>query len=253
MYYLGILKESIENREAEEAKDSLLKEQEVLITNLKQQLLNPQNERKALSENSAIKTQISSLCDCLRKTKLEHSNLREQVCKMQTEYNLFITNITNQLRQYAEIITETTVSERNCSPELEENNGSIEFLSPASSDSEALFVPRQSSGDSFNPSPVNGIDRCSDGDAWPTKYRKYEKEKQQLIDKHNNALKRKDSMHKLQIDTIIRSLAKRHIRKPRPFLTPSPELFMMSNERLEQTEFLKNCFSKVKYSSDGGY
>ena len=148
----------------------------------------------------------------------------------------------------------------------------------SSSDSESLFIPRQSS-DSLNTSPipaaaiVAGDASCGGGDdvdsslyhppstasignsadiggetslCYPQKSRKFEREKEQLIEKHREETRRQNILHKIQIDTLVRSMARRHSKKIRPFLTPSPELYNEST-RMGQSEFLKSCIDRVEY------
>ena len=140
---------------------------------------------------------------------------------------------------------------------------SNDFLSTAgsSSDSESLFIPRQSS-DSLNASPVPSLastavdvdsSLCYLPTSTPsimqmttTKSRKFDREKEQLVEKHREETRRQNILHKIQIDTIVRSMARRHSKKMRPFLTPSPELYNAST-RMGQTEFLKSCIDRVEY------
>ena len=252
----GILKDSIENRESEEAKEHLIQEQENLIQHLRTELQNSSASRAQWKE--AMQPCYEELMKHFVNVKTDQKRLRDDVSKILFENAKYIQEVVTQLRDCLRHFTnkdtvcaQVTNGYERESECMEENHASnTDFLSPASSDSENLFVPRQSS-DSFNSSPIpQTIDTASsltnDFSLWTAKIRKFEREKEDLMEKHKQLSKRQEMMHKIQIDTIIRSLARRHSRKVRPFLTPSPELFTAST-RMGQSEFLKTCIDKVKY------
>lgn len=259
--FTGILLESFENRQAEEVKDHLIQDQDIIIANLKRDLQEskkPSSSTDVVLESSHIQPLPSQTVEYVR-SLLQHCgnlksmqlSLKQEMQELRKDFIQQIQSILSQVRQFARVFLmenphrqETNGYENPDSERVEENNISNDFLSPVSSDSEALFVPRQSS-DSFNTSPIPATEGLSDSPCNGTKPRKFDRE--QLLEKHKGDLKRKDVMHKMQIDTIIRSLARRHSRKIRPFLTPSPELFDASG-RMENEEFLKTCIERIKYS-----
>ena len=155
----GILKDSIENRESEEAKEHLIQEQENLIRHLRTELQNSSASRAQWKE--AMQPCYEELMKHFVNVKTDQKRLHDDVSKILFENAKYIQEVVTQLRDCLRHFTnkdtvcaQVTNGYERESECMEENHASnTDFLSPASSDSENLFVPRQSS-DSFNSSPI---------------------------------------------------------------------------------------------------
>ena len=287
-FFKGILKESIEARDSCTLKDKLLGEQEKKIAHLTTELVEYQKGKREKSQERLSITEIKRNVMSIRS---KHEILRADIASTVYEYSTDFHHIFEQIRQHLSLsaapalmkkYNESALNNGAEIPRYREEERNVtngipnDFLSLASSsDSESLFIPRQSS-DSLNPSPnpaaadttsgaggvgsslyqptsstasILGNSTSKDTETslcYPQKSRKFEREREQLIEKHREETRRQNILHKIQIDTLVRSMARRHSKKIRPFLTPSPELYTEST-RMGQSEFLKSCIDRVEY------
>ena len=299
LYYIGILKESIEVRESCKSKEKVIEEQEKTIADLKTELVQidsritgnmeeikstDQKERK--TEDIKRFKKLTESVDLIRK---EHVDVRAHVANtltiystelrrmfelVQKKHDLLLVEINqpiddqfhqttrNQLHQHHhgnKYNNDVMDSPDGCNGDAKRISETKYVLSQtdASSDSESLFIPRQSS-DSLNttsPTPQSAIssgqNKESDKDIQSKICSLCSRWKHQLVEKHKEETRRQNMIHKIQIDTIVRGMAKRQSKKTRPILTPSPKLFndmaQLSLTHQGQSEFLKNCTDRLKY------
>lgn len=222
-------------RENEALKDFQIKDYEHQIKQLNHEI-KQLNFKPAVPGSLPRLSHFDPVCVADLQYKIDNvkeckSKLESEFIALQTQWKLDIENVNSQLQNF--VFEQRKSSHVNCTPNK---------TSSDDDDDEALFVPKQKN---------HSNRRHSEPGDWKLKFEDKQSEYEKLLQRfvlQEEMLEKKEKIHAVEIDTIVKSLTNKRTRHH--VLKPSTNLLKSTSHVTDQTDFLYKCLQHVKRSDD---